>query len=65
MMKLARAYTQRNLPDGGFLATWKALRASGLSEDEAQGMIDEATREIVDQKNRVYLVAYIVHGRKP
>lgn len=65
MLKLAGAYMRRNLSDGAFLATWKALRASGLTEDEAQGVIDGAKREIKDDKNRFYMVAFIVYGRKP
>jgi SAM-dependent methyltransferase len=64
-MKLAGMYMQRNFMDGAFLATWKALRASGLSHEEAQSVIDNAKKEIQDVKNRFYLVAYVVYGRKP
>ncbi|KAH8658298.1 S-adenosyl-L-methionine-dependent methyltransferase [Xylariales sp. PMI_506] len=64
-MKLAGAYMQRNFLDGVFLTTWRAIRSSGLSEQEAKELIDAAKAELTNKKNRFYMTAYVVYGRRP
>jgi SAM-dependent methyltransferase len=64
-LRLAGAYMQKNLEDGGLLSGWKALRASGLSEEEARSVIDGAKGEMRDRRNQLYFVIYVVYGQKP
>lgn len=64
-LQLAGAYLQRNFLDGAFLTTWKLLTAAGLSDIEAQSLIDDAKNEILDDGNRFYVAVYIVYGQKP
>lgn len=64
-LKLAGLYQQKNFVSGLLLAGWKFLLASGMSKDEAENVIDESKRELLDKGNRFYYVAYVVYGRKP
>lgn len=64
-MKLTGAYMQRNYLDGALFAMWKLLKASGLTDDDARDLIEEAKGDLLDRTKRFYVVVYVVYGQRP
>ncbi|KAH8674222.1 S-adenosyl-L-methionine-dependent methyltransferase [Xylariales sp. PMI_506] len=46
-------------------AVWPLLRASGMTAEGADGLVEEMKREISDHNNHGYSMIYIIYGRKP
>ncbi|KAH8668802.1 S-adenosyl-L-methionine-dependent methyltransferase [Xylariales sp. PMI_506] len=63
--KLVGSYMQRNYLDGSLLAIWKMLKAGGSSEEEAERVIEDSKRELMDMNKRIYSFIYVVYGQKP